>query len=128
MFAKRTAVFVCAIISTGAGILLASQWDADYFRQVTARHAKRIDLVSASGRGLSGFFDGMRPDPRWDARRASQASRQIRGCGSRGGLAARLFSLFERTAYAQGSCSATSCNGHFNESEGYDCPPRVWRI
>ncbi len=122
MLTKRLAIFVCLVISVGVAIALASQWDAGRFRHPTARHVRQTVMVSAAGRRLTGFFDGMRPDPRWDARRAAQAVQQMRKCGSGRGLAARLLSLVQPTVYAQGSCTSTGCFGHYNQLAYYSCP------
>jgi hypothetical protein len=123
MLTKRLAVLACLIVSVGVSMVLASQWDGSRFRHLTARHVKGTVIVSAAGRRLTGFFDGMRPDPRWDAKRAAQAAQQIRKCESGGGLTARLLSLVQRTAYAQGSCSATGCFNNYQELDSYNCAP-----
>lgn len=110
MFTKRSTLLLC--LGVGATVVLALQSSGDRLARLRARHVKDTILVSAANRRLAGFFDGQRPDPHWNAAKAVQAAQQVRRCGSAGGdgLVARLLSVFERTAHAQGSCSG-SCGG-----------------
>jgi hypothetical protein len=110
MLTKRNAVLLC--MGIGVSVVLALQWDNNYLAQLRARHVKRTILVSAANRSLAGFFDGLRPDPHWNAKEIAQSARQVPRCGAAGGggLVARLLSIFERTAHAQGNCSG-SCGG-----------------
>ena len=52
-------------------------------------------FISAGNQRLAGFFDGMVPDPRWDARKALKKAGGIPGCGtSREGLLGGVAALF----------------------------------
>lgn len=110
MFTKRSAVLLC--LGVGASVVLALQWDNDYLVRLRARHVKQTIFVSASSRRLAGFFDGLQPDPHWNAAKAAKAAGQVKRCGSAGsdGLVARLLSIFERTVHAQSGCYGT-CGG-----------------
>jgi hypothetical protein len=112
MFSKQSAVLL--FLGVGASAVCALQWDNDYLSRVRAHHVKRTILISAANRQLGGFFDGLQPDPHWNAAKATQAAQRGRRCGSAGsnGLMARILSVFERTVHAQGSCSG-SCGGYF---------------
>ena len=116
MFSKRRWVVLFSGVLIGAG-LIALQADAASWRRIMARHVRHTAFVSAGNRRLAGFFDGVAPDPRWDARKALQRARAHRGCSPKDrGVLARLAALFERTAYAQGGC-AGPCNGCYSSTQ-----------
>lgn len=64
------------------------QQQEDLLRWLWARHVRHTVVVSAGYRQITGLFDGMTPDPHFDAAKAVQARREVRRCGgadSRGG-------------------------------------------
>jgi hypothetical protein len=109
-----------ALLCLGATAALASQWSGDYVARLRAKHVRRTTLVSAGNQRLAGFFDGLQPDPRWNAHDLVRTARQARSCSSSNpGLVGRILSIFERTAHAQGSCNSTSCYGHYASQLNY---------
>ena len=82
-----------ALICLGAAATAASQWNGEYMMRLRAHHVKETVFVSAGNRRLAGFFDGLLPDPHWNAKNAAQAVRKARRCGGSPGLAARLVSI-----------------------------------
>jgi hypothetical protein len=113
MLARCKGLLIC-IVCLGVCGVSASQWKGEYIRRLQAHHVRETVFVSAGHRQLSGFFDGLRPDPRWSPERAALGARQARRCGASQGLVARLLSVFERVVYADGPCPSTSCSGNFN--------------
>ncbi len=123
MSRKRVWVLLSSgVILLGALLIALLQVDASALERLKARHVRDTVFVSAGNRRLAGFFDGMAPDPRWDARRALQRTREHRGCSAKsgGGLLTRLTALFVRTAYAQPGCSGP-CNGCYSSTARGAC-------
>ena len=60
---KRNSV----LLSLGLCALFAVQARGDFLARLRARRIKRTTFVSAGNRRLAGFFDGLSPDPHWDA-------------------------------------------------------------
>jgi hypothetical protein len=85
-----------------------------YVARWKAKRVRSTSFVSAGNRRLAGFFEGMRPDPNWAARKAALASQPAQGC--RPSLLARLWEFIERPVHAQG------CSGHFDSvGDPTDC-------
>jgi hypothetical protein len=123
MFSKRKLAVACVTVSLGASLLATSQKEGDLRRWLTARHVKEATFVSAGNRQLAGFFDGMVPDPRWDAAKALQVGHTARRCGSNAvGLFGRLTALFERTVHAQSGCVQLPCSDCYVGRVSGDCP------
>jgi len=111
MFSKWTTALICL----GAGVAVASQWNGEHIARLRAHHVRETVFVSAGGRRLGGFFDGLQPDPHWDASSEVRALRKARRCGASPGLASRLLSIFEQVVYADGPCNPTGCSGNYSE-------------
>ncbi len=116
---KRIAV----LVALGLCVVIAFQVDSDLLRRLRARRVKETILVSAGDRRLGGFFDGLRPDPHWNAVTFLEAARGIRHCDANGsgGLLTRLASLFERTAHAQTNCGGGGCAGTWQSDASFQC-------
>jgi hypothetical protein len=119
VFRKRNVL----LLSLGLCALVALRPEGDFLRRLRARHVKETVFVSAGNLRLAGFFDGLTPDPHWDARKALQASRGLPRCGANrgGGSLTRLVALFERTALAQG-CGSNSCSNCYSNTAAASCP------
>lgn len=109
MLRKRNIV----VLSVGLLALMAFWPKDELLRAMRARHVSQTVFVSAGNLRLAGFFDGLAPDPRLDAKKALQRARSIPHCKSspRRGLFGWLPALFERTAYAQQACQPVGCGG-----------------
>ncbi len=113
------------LVSLGLCVLIALRPGGDFLRHLTARHVRETVFVSAGNRRLAGFFDGVAPDPHWDARKALQVARAVPRCGANrgGGLFARLAALVERTAHAQPpECQNLPCGGCYYQTASATCP------
>ena len=105
MLSKRNVVLLSLVLCT-----LVAVWRKDgLLRRLRERHVRETVLVSAGGLRMASFFDGLAPNPRFNAARAMQAVRGVPRCGAKGsaGFLALVASLFERTAHAQGGCSSS---------------------
>jgi hypothetical protein len=122
MSGKRSVALLCLGVAVSA--LVASQGNGGYLARLRAHHIKETVLVSAGNRRLAGFFDGLRPDPHWNAKKAAESTRQIPRCGAgRGGLVGKLLSVFESTVHAQSSgCrNDSTCNANWVAITTYSC-------
>ena len=101
MLRKRMLVLFSGLC-LGASALAWSQRPEGFLRRLQARHVRDTAIVSGGHRPLTGFFDGVAPDPHFDARTSLEAARtSARPCrDDGGGLLARFASLFEHTVYA----------------------------
>jgi hypothetical protein len=116
MIKKRTLL----LLPIASCVLIAAQADGISLKRLLARHVKETVFISAGNRHLAGFFDGLNPDPRWDALKVRQATRAVQRCGANRGLLSRVAALLERTVYANG-CS-TICGGFFYNKATSSCP------
>ena|ERR1017187_9552462 len=86
MLRKRNVVLLSLGICVLTALQAAMQSEGGFLRRLRARHVKETVFISAGNRRLAGFFDGMAPDPHWDAGKAIQVVRGVRQCASnRGG-------------------------------------------
>lgn len=119
MFSKRGAVLLCLGVSVSA--VVGYEWNADQLVRLRAHHVRETTLVSAGNRRLAGFFDGLAPNPHWNATQAAEAAREIHNCGATGGVLARLLSIFVPTVHAQTGCTSGGCGGSYVNVTSYDC-------
>jgi hypothetical protein len=107
-------LLLLGVIAFGA-TLVALRADVEVFERLNVRHVHQTVFISAGNRRLARFFDGMEPDPRWDARKELQRARARRGCAPKGGggVFSRLAAFLIPTAYAQGGCLGW-CNGCYS--------------
>ena len=67
-----------------------------------------VTTVNSNGQRLGGFFDGLRSDPRYDARLVALLQQPQRKCGN--GLIDRALGLIETVAYAEDyGCNNPGC-------------------
>lgn len=119
MLTKRNIVFV----SLGLFALMAVWPKGDLLRTMRAQHVRQTAFISAGNRRLAGFFDGLVPDPRFDARKALRAAQSIGPCRSsrRTGLFGWLPAWLERTAHAQQPCQPVGRSGCSSATRSNDC-------
>jgi len=116
---KRNSV----LLSLGLCALFAVQARGDFLARLRARRIKRTTFVSAGNRRLAGFFDGLSPDPHWDAAKLL-SSRKAPACeaGRNHGLLAWLSSVLQVTAHAQGGCQPVGCANNWSAPTSAYCP------
>ena len=77
---SRSRIFILTLLVVGAGWAAGPLLGSGYVAHWKAKRVRSTTFVSAGNRRLTGFFDGMRPDPNWAARKVAMARLPAQGC------------------------------------------------
>ena len=128
---SRSRIFILTLLVVGAGWAAGPLLGSGYVAHWKAKRVRSTTFVSAGNRRLTGFFDGMRPDPNWAARKVAMARLPAQGCHP--SLLTKLWELIERPVHAQGCsghfdtvgyapCSQNGCSDYYPVNSGGECP------
>ncbi len=105
VFKTRLIVAIGAVTGLGVGAWSIMNWNG---------HPQRITettILTADGVRLSTIFEGLSPDANYDLKNIPVDSAPVVSCSPNNAFVERIKSWFQKTAYAQGSCTPTICSG-----------------